>query len=211
MRTGSVLEPPNISAFVFFALLAAAAFFTATDTIMRVWTTAMHMWSWCMPVRVLCVLHVMYVQPRYNSNRTASLCTLLCVCWHCMYFVHAHVLSVCVLWYANMRHVLLLLMHCLKKIISGFCWIQQYYCLLSNTAAHAPCFLQHQLWMCYLRVPFQLAKPPGFHVTHIAEGNFVYYAYDQVYVLFSRYIRRHFLMHVCTPAKKKNPVAELWE
>ena len=117
MRTGSVLEPPNISAFVFFALLAAAAFFTATDTIMRVWTTAMHMWSWCMPVRVLCVLHVMYVQPRYNSNRTASLCTLLCVCWHCMYFVHAHVLSVCVLWYANAWHVLLLLLNCCTSTV----------------------------------------------------------------------------------------------
>ena len=57
--------------------------------------------------------------------------------------------------------------------------------------------------MCYLRVPFQLAKPPGFHVTHIPKGNFVYYAYDQVYVLFSGYLRRHFLMHVRTPAKKK--------
>ena len=30
-----------------------------------------------------------------------------------------------------------------------------------------------QLLLCYLRVPFQLASTPGFHVTHIPEGNLV--------------------------------------
>ena len=30
---------------------------------------------------------------------------------------------------------------------------------------------------CYLCVPFQLASPPGFHVTHIPKGNLVVYTY----------------------------------
>ena len=28
--------------------------------------------------------------------------------------------------------------------------------------------------VCYLRVPFQLASPPGLHVTHFSKGNFAY-------------------------------------
>ena len=43
------------------------------------------------------------------------------------------------------------------------------------------CFCDHvspdinKLWLllCYLRVPFQLASPPGFHVTHIPKGKLV--------------------------------------
>ena len=43
------------------------------------------------------------------------------------------------------------------------------------------CFCDHvspninKLWLllCYLRVPFQLALPPGFHVTHIPKRNLV--------------------------------------
>ena len=43
------------------------------------------------------------------------------------------------------------------------------------------CFCDHvspninKLWLllCYLRVPFQLASPPGFHVTRIPRGNLV--------------------------------------
>ena len=33
----------------------------------------------------------------------------------------------------------------------------------------------NKLWLllCYLRVPFQLASPPGIHVTHIPKGNLV--------------------------------------
>ena len=41
------------------------------------------------------------------------------------------------------------------------------------------CFCDHvspnisKLWLllCFLRVPLQLASPPGFHVTHIPKGN----------------------------------------
>ena len=43
------------------------------------------------------------------------------------------------------------------------------------------CFCDHvspkikRLWLllCYLRVPFQLASRPGFHVTHMPKGNLV--------------------------------------
>ena len=43
------------------------------------------------------------------------------------------------------------------------------------------CFCDHvspnisKLWLllCFLRVPLQLASPPGFHVTHIPKGNLV--------------------------------------
>ena len=47
-------------------------------------------------VYVLCVCSV-YVQLRYNSNRTARLCgPLLCVCCHCIYFeLYAYVRCVC--------------------------------------------------------------------------------------------------------------------
>ena len=45
---------------------------------------------------------------------------------------------------------------------------------LSNTAAHAPCFIQKKLLLCYLPVPFQLASPPGFHVSHIREPGNIY-------------------------------------
>ena len=45
------------------------------------------------------------------------------------------------------------------------------------------CFCDHvspiinKLWLllCYLRAPFQLASPPGFHVTPIPKGNLVIY------------------------------------
>ena len=32
----------------------------------------------------------------------------------------------------------------------------------------------YTLRLCYLRLSFQLASPPGFHVTHISKGNLVY-------------------------------------
>ena len=36
---------------------------------------------------------------------------------------------------------------------------------------------KYKLWLlpCYLRVPFELASPPGFHVAHLPKGNLVYY------------------------------------
>ena len=37
------------------------------------------------------------------------------------------------------------------------------------------------LLLCYLRVPFQLASPPGFRVAHIPKGNLVY-----IYVIVHR-------------------------
>ena len=30
------------------------------------------------------------------------------------------------------------------------------------------------LLLCYLRVPRQLASPPGFHVTHFLKGNLIF-------------------------------------
>ena len=51
------------------------------------------------------------------------------------------------------------------------------------------CFVDHvspninKLWLLlyYLRVPFQLASPPGFHITHIPKGNLVYIIYINVF------------------------------
>ena len=43
---------------------------------------------------------------------------------------------------------------------------------------YIPCLLQHTYsvtkLLCDLRVPFQLASPPGFHVANIPKGNLVY-------------------------------------
>ena len=48
--------------------------------------------------------------------------------------------------------------------------------LYNNRAAHASCFrqLKYAVTACYLRVPFQLASPPGFRVAHIPKGNLAY-------------------------------------
>ena len=44
------------------------------------------------------------------------------------------------------------------------------YCFCNNVSPNI-----NKLWLllCYLRVPFQLASPPGIHVTHIPKGKLV--------------------------------------
>ena len=54
------------------------------------------------------------------------------------------------------------------------------------SSPQAPCFLQHKLCLCYLRVPFQLSSPPRFHVTHIPKGNLVATVYQSC-VLFGHF------------------------
>ena len=39
---------------------------------------------------------------------------------------------------------------------------------------HVSYNVSSDLSTCYLRVPFQLSSPPGFHVTHISKGNLVF-------------------------------------
>ena len=67
-----------------------------------------------------------------------------------------------------------------------YCTVRYYCCcttvrhctiLYNNTTAHAsmipPAYVSFD-YPCCLRAPFQLASPPGFHVTHIPMGNHVY-------------------------------------
>ena len=70
--------------FVFFALLLAAAGYSCGH---YYYACVDHRYACLvmMYARMRCVCSV-YVQPRYNSNRTASLCgPLVCVCWHCIF------------------------------------------------------------------------------------------------------------------------------
>ena len=81
IRVGPCWDP--ILRIFFYFLLCLLLLLTATDnTTMRVWTTAMHVIMLYVCVYALCVCSV-NVQPRYSSNRTASLCgPLLCLCRH---------------------------------------------------------------------------------------------------------------------------------
>ena len=118
-------------------------------------------------------------RPRYISSRTASLCgPLVCVCWRCVY--------VGVMWVCYDTEICGMCYRCCCNVQSKkLYWysatgvptdylVLPLFSLSSNTSAHAPCFLQHQLWrLCSLRAPFQLASPPRFQVTNNPKGNLV--------------------------------------
>ena len=66
--------------------------------------------------------------------------------------------------------------HGTTAVLQKVCVDHFYACadIAYNTAPHAPCFLQHKLCLLYyLFVPFQIASPAGFHVTHIPKVNLV--------------------------------------
>ena len=101
-----------------------------------------------------------------------------------IYVGHLYVGVLCVLWYVNMWHMcyysstaaVMFKVNTRTQqglfLLTSNTWYYHYFIWDNTTvAAHAPCFLQHKLWLCYLRVPFQLASPPGFHVSHIPKGN----------------------------------------
>ena len=117
----------------------------------------------CRTMYVACIRHTVpqafelstLWQPRYNDSRTASLCgpLFLCMCWHCICVREMCVC--CDTWTRGMRYFYGLLNSSNWILPGSWLILLVPFYFLSSTAAYAPCFLRHQLWLlCYLRVPF---------------------------------------------------------